>query len=139
MSHYQDTLDRLSRRNASRRNLRPFRRVNPLTLPVFAIALIALIGIVGYMGFHASTANTMTCTVTGKDRVASSNGSSDMRVYTSDCGTLTVGDMLIFGTFNSADIYGALEEGKTYKMTVSGARVPILSMFPVITEATEVK
>jgi hypothetical protein len=78
-----------------------------------------------------------TCKVTDKDRVMTEQG-SEARVYT-DCGTFIVADSLTRGTFTSADTFGAIEEGKTYRLTYHGWRNGLLSMFPNITEAKEVK
>ena len=107
----------------------------------FFVALFALfcVGGIGYS--FAANANEVThasCTVTGKDRTKSEGSSSEMRVYTS-CGTFAVGDVLIRGQFDSADLYGSLAEGQTYDLTTIGWRVPILSMFPTIVEAEEVE
>lgn len=82
---------------------------------------------------------TATCKVSGKDRVSKSDGGSEMRVYTDDCGTFVVADSLTRVQFRSADLYGKLQEGHTYKFTYHGWRNGVLSMFPNITEAQEVK
>lgn len=78
--------------------------------------------------------STLTCHVTDKDRTSTSSGSSDMRVYTSDCGTLSVGDSLVKGKFRSADTYAKIEPGNDYEFTVYGWRNGFLSMFPTIIE-----
>ena len=104
----------------------------------FFVALFALLCVGGIGYSFAANAHEVThasCTVTGKDRTQSRD-SSNMRVYTS-CGTFAVGDVLIRGQFDSADLYGSLAEGKTYDLTTIGWRVPILSMFPTIIEAEE--
>ena len=76
------------------------------------------------------------CTVTEKDRTKNQDGSSDMRLYTS-CGTLAVGDVLLRGQFDSADLYGSIHEGRTYDLTTVGWRIPPLSVFPVVVESKE--
>lgn len=74
------------------------------------------------------------CVVTDKDRTSTSDGSSDMRVYTSNCGVFIIGDNVFTGTFDSADIYSNIEVGKTYDFKVTGKRISPLSVFPSIYE-----
>jgi hypothetical protein len=109
---------------------------------IIAIVVIGLIGlgvksVTGYYDDHVKT-----CTVTGKDRVWKSDGegsgSSSMRVYTEECGTLEVGDSLVKGKFNSADTFGKLKEGHRYELKYHGWRIGWLSAFPTITEVKEV-
>lgn len=88
---------------------------------------------------HLTTPNeAVRCVVTEKDRTTNSDGASDMRVYTDNCGVLSVGDNLFTGTFNSADIYGSIEVGGTYNFELRGFRIPLFSMFPLITEVERV-
>lgn len=79
---------------------------------------------------------TQTCTVTDKDRttVTPRDGTSrsDSRIYTEQCGTMQVADLLTQGQFDSADIYASIEAGHTYKITTVGWRIPFLSAFPTI-------
>lgn len=85
-----------------------------------------------------SNRQVMTCTVTDKDRTTTREGQSDMRIYTEDCGTLSVGDNLANGVFNSADTYSKIDPGSTYQFTTVGHRIGILSAFPTILEVEEV-
>jgi hypothetical protein len=81
----------------------------------------------------------MTCTVEEKDRAKNSSGSSDMRLYTEECGVLQVGDAALRGHFDSADDYAAINVGETYEFTTVGWRVPFLSMFPTVIEVRDAK
>jgi hypothetical protein len=102
-----------------------------------AIAATLALGI-GLSGVACTYVNqeTQTCLVGGKDRTSNSDGGSEMLVYT-DCGTFVVEDNFISG-FNSADLYGSIQPGKTYKIKSGGVRVGPLSMFPTILEAKEI-
>ena len=101
-----------------------------------AITIIAAIGLNVYSASHTEA---MTCTVTGKDRTQKSgSSSSEMRVYTSECGTLKIAESLLDARWDSADLYGSLREGTRYEMTTRGVRVPFFSMFPNIITAKEV-
>lgn len=102
-----------------------------------AAGVVLVAGLAGAGAWAASFANeqTRTCTVTDTDRttrVVDGQSSSDMRIYTEDCGTLAVGDVLLRGQFDSADIFGQLEPGETYEVTTIGWRVPFLSQFPTV-------
>ena len=68
---------------------------------------------------------SITCTVTGKDRT-----SGNKRVYTKNCGTLAVDDTNWRFNRHSADTYGMLVSGQTYRLQVVGARVGLFSWFP---------
>lgn len=100
-------------------------------LGIAALALFLLFGI-GLYVYSVSHTDTVTCTVTDKDRTQNSEGGSDMRVYTSDCGTLRVADSLLDGTWSSSDTYSSIEPGSAYTFNTRGIRVPFLSMFPNI-------
>ncbi|CAM2953478.1 hypothetical protein [Skermania piniformis] len=79
------------------------------------------------------------CLVDGKDRtttVRDGKQASDMRVYTT-CGTFTVTDNWVSGN-RSADLYGSLREGRTYRFETTGYRSGLLSQFPTIVAAQEV-
>lgn len=106
----------------------------------FSIAAVVLVcgGGIGYtVAANAHETTHTSCVVESKDRTTKAGSdSSDMRVYTS-CGTFAVGDVLLRGQFDSADIYGSISEGKSYDLTTIGWRVPILSMFPTIIEVEE--
>lgn len=102
------------------------------------ISLIVIVLIVLFV-VGASIANyinpqTQVCTVEDKDRVANSDGKSNMRIYTEECGVLEVSDLFFAGQFNAADIYNDLDEGGTYHITTTGYRVPFFSMFPIVRE-----
>lgn len=109
----------------------------------FAVVAIAMTAIVGF-GVYRLTAGrqTVTCTVTDKDHTIASDKSGShpvYRVYTTDCDVLNVEDNFFLGVFNSASIYGRIQPGHTYKFDTVGWRVPILSQFPDIASAVEVK
>jgi len=104
---------------------------------VGAVVLILIIGSIYYWGSE----KTITCTVTDKDRTTASdadgNSRSIHRVYTDECGTLEVSDVLLRGSFDSADIYAGIEPDHQYEFTTIGWRVPLFSMFPKIINAKE--
>lgn len=104
---------------------------------VVIASLAFIVAIFGFGLINATHVEHQTCTVTDKDRTRGSEGSSDARIYTKDCGTLHVGDSWLEWTFNSADTYGQIERGKTYEVKTRGFRVPFFSMFPNVVEVKQ--
>jgi predicted outer membrane lipoprotein len=102
--------------------------------------LVALfvIGGIAFGVINATHVEHHTCTVESKDRTTTSGGSSDARLYTTDCGVLNVGDSILSWHFRSADTYASVKAGKTYRVTTRGYRIGFLSMFPNVVEAAEV-
>lgn len=109
----------------------------PLIVGGIAAGLI-FAGTLGVGIASAAHTETQTCTVESKDRSATKDGGSDMRIYTRDCGVLQVADSLLDVRFDSADMYASLQEGKRYEFNTRGWRLPALSMFPNIIQAKEV-
>lgn len=77
-----------------------------------------------------------TITVDSKERVVSGK-SGRYLVFTEGSGTYEVTDSLWAGRWDSSDVYGQIEEGVTYDVTVQGYRVPFFSMYPNIIEIEE--
>lgn len=106
---------------------------------LIAAGVVLIVGLILALGIWPSFYNerTLDCTVTDKDRgYNQETKSSEYRVYTKECGTLSNEDSLLRGKFDSGDVQGQLEEGKTYSITVVGPRVPFLSVFPNILEVS---
>lgn len=104
----------------------------------FAIAFLALVLSGCGIKYEGETTG---CTVTDKYISVSGNGegtSSTKRVSTT-CGEFKVEDELSQGNWNSADVYGQIEVGKTYDFEAYGFRNGFLSSFPNINSATEVR
>jgi hypothetical protein len=107
-----------------------------LAASAIVIGLLVIGGIGAAVYAEHGNETTRTCTVTDKDRTTISNRDtgtrSDMRIYTEDCGTMQVSDLLTQGQFESADIYAAIEPSHTYEITTVGWRIGWLSAFPTI-------
>lgn len=118
---------------------RDHRSAMGMGLFIIPVVVLVFAGII--FAFFASYTNsqTQTCTVSEKDRTRNTEGASDMRIYTEECGVLSVKDMFFAGEWNSADSYNAIEIGITYEFKTTGYRVGFLSMFPIIRESQEVK
>jgi hypothetical protein len=132
--------------NSSTRRSRITRRLRNLgNKALAALVIIALAVIVG--AIYSATMlvqNTYTgCTVTNTDTAYTGTGKNvkiQKRVYTEGCNgqdavqVFTADDNFIYGQFNSADIYGSIQEGQTYDFQTRGIRIHLTSAFPNITD-----
>lgn len=109
---------------------------NNLSGGVIALVVVAMLlfGTIGYFT-AVKEAERVGCTVSGKDRTRDSDGNSDARIYTDNCGTFKVEDSAIKVQFNSADLYGMIKVGETYDFTTTGFRLGLFSVFPNIIKA----
>lgn len=111
-----------------------FKIIFGVTILMFAAMIIIPLTSGGYFTVSSQT----NCVVTEKS-TAVSDGESQYRVHTENCGTFVIEDSLIDGRFNTADMYGAIHSGETYDFTARGKRLEYLSLFPNIIEATPSK
>jgi len=112
---------------AKRRKERRFRIIIS-ALVVFAIVSVVSVGLRAYK----NTADITTITVT--DKQVKRDGNSDKYLIFSKTETLENTDSLLFGKFNSSDVYGRLEIGKTYTLKVVGWRNQHISQYRNIVE-----
>jgi hypothetical protein len=99
--------------------------------------VILMIGIVVALSegiIKCCNERTITTTVTDKGVKRHGESNDKYLVYTDD-GTYEITDSLFWPRFDSSDLYGCIEVGKTYQFTVAGYRVPLLTMYPNIYEA----
>lgn len=81
---------------------------------------------------------TVTITVKDKERVVDRGGDeARYLIWSEDGETFENVDTIIKGKFNSSDIYGQLERGKTYDCKVHGWRNGFWSMYRNIISCTE--
>lgn len=110
------------------------RDFNPVILVVVFFILIGIaFGAFNFLRVsHVKT--HYDCVVAGKEAVNRVGQGNQYRVYTENCGTLSVEDELLKFRFDSADVYGEINEGETYNFKTVGWRIPLVSMFPNIME-----
>jgi hypothetical protein len=114
---------------------------SPRGVATLGFGLVGLLTVGGLVLGVATVTHTETkrgCVVESKDRTSKSDGTSDARIYTENCGVLQVADSLTKGKFNSADRYQKIKVGQTYDFYVQGYRIGFFSQFPNIIEATPV-
>jgi hypothetical protein len=99
-------------------------------------ALITFLLIVAGIAYWAAGSfyneRSEDCTITGKDRGASTDGSSLYRIYTADCGVLADQDAWLRAKFDSADVFNQLQPGQRARLDVVGFRFPLTSRMPNI-------
>lgn len=109
------------------------------------IAVCIVVGIGGCIYMTTYNDHTYTITVTDKERVNTNNADNAVSKYLI-FGTDENGDSKVFENtdsflrfkFNGSDIYGEMEVGKTYEITVVGYRVPFFSAYENIVYIDEV-
>lgn len=107
-------------------------------ITVIFVSLLIAVGALAYPVATLGSKEQRTCTVSEKDRTRDSDGNSNVRIYTEDCGVLSLQDSLIGLSFDTADKYNSIKPDQTYRFTTYGWRVTFLSMFPNIVEVEEV-
>lgn len=86
-----------------------------------------LCGIIIFNIVYLFSQETITVQVTDKERIVTSDSSYYLVFCVGE--VFQNSDSMLFFKFNSSDIQGKLERGKTYKIKVIGFRVPFLSMY----------
>lgn len=111
---------------------------------IFAVVLIIVLIVVGCVACSSSfyfNDHEITATVTDKERVANGD-SSKYLIYTQteDGETLVLEntDILVRGKFDSSDLYAEIKPGQTYKFSLVGKRVGIMSWYENILKATPI-
>jgi hypothetical protein len=97
------------------------------------IILIGALFILDFVGTSYYGEHTVTGKVLDKEKVVK-NQDSYYLIYT-DNETFTIQDSLIKGQWRSSDIYGHIEKGQTYKLSVFGWRSGFFSMYRNIVKA----
>lgn len=108
-------------------------------LLIIASIVIIVCGIGFFCTIEYQNEQTITCEV--KDKWIKRPKGNNNELYLVNCGgnTYKVSDLLWKGKFDSADIYGNLEVGKEYEITVSGYRMGYFNMYQNINSYKEIK
>ncbi len=108
--------------------------MNKIKVVIWLLVAILLIGIAYQIEY--GNERFVTAKVSKTERITSFRGSNENRhsksyylIFTNK-GTFRIQDQLLFGKFNSSDIYGSIKEGETYIFNLTGYRLPYLSMYP---------
>jgi hypothetical protein len=111
-----------------------------LPIVVFGpVAALIVGGIIASPIVHYSTMETVEAVkVTEKERVTQNSGETMTSKYLifTDRETFENSDSLFGWKFNSSDMYGKIQRNQVCTFTVTGFRVPFLSMYRNILEAS---
>lgn len=98
------------------------------------IILIIAVVVIGGCAAARGSQDTVTFKVTDKTTKVSCDRShdgdcKDTYLIFTDKGTFKDEDALVFFKFNSSDVYGQLEKGRSYTCKVFGWRMPLFSSY----------
>lgn len=110
-----------------------------IILSIVGLAFVALLIAAGITfgiinSLHLETGATFT--VSGKECVK--KGESSTYLVFTDKTTYEIDDTWIHWRWDSSDVYGRIQQGKTYTADLQGYRIPFLSMYPNIINPKEV-
>lgn len=91
-------------------------------------SLLSVVLIGAFIASHFLSVTHTTFTVNKMERVQDANGSKYL-IYTKEGEVFENTDNLLFGKFNSSDLYNKLNEGQTYTCKVNGFRIPLMSSY----------
>lgn len=117
--------------------MKKFKEVLKAISPVEWVIIIGVL--IMFWVLIYSVTNYTEVTITVKDKVVKNYEDDSLYLIFTDKGTYEVRDSVVNGRFDSSDMYGRLEKGHTYKVTVIGFRVPMLSWYKNILTAEEIE
>lgn len=104
--------------------------------------LLVLLLVVAWPVVYVGSKQDVTFTVDSMERVTKGDGNGGVTsyyvVFTEEGETYANKDSFLFFKFNSSDIQGRLDEGKTYKATIAGWRLPFFSVYRNILTVEEI-
>lgn len=96
---------------------------------LIVLVVLVIIGFVFYC-YTIEYQNKEIIEITIKDKYIKRDGETDLYLVATEEGeTYKIKDLFFKGKFNSTDLYNELDVGKKYKVEVTGARIPFLSMY----------
>lgn len=106
------------------------KKVFPVVLGVVVLVAAAVLCVKRVGGYDASDEEGVVITIKDKERVVNRDGEgSKYLIWTEEGETFENVDSLLFGKFNSSDLYGQLERGMKYRCKVFGFRIKLLSIY----------
>ena len=109
-------------------------KLSKLVIGLSAVSIVLLFMSLKML-FVYGTQQDREITIKKMERVMFSNNSRYL-IYAED-GVYENVDSILRMKFNSADVYGQLQNGKTYMCDTYGWRVPFFSMYPNIVSCRE--
>jgi ssDNA-specific exonuclease RecJ len=91
------------------------------------LLIIPILLLTGCSNNNGSWEETVECTV--QDKWVKRNDDEEKYLVSCDDEVYQITDNILYGKFNSSDIYAKLKIGKKYKLTVTGFRSGFLSSY----------
>lgn len=113
----------------------PFSKFRLVVIVVSSIIIASVVGVSAFNLASSKSPETVSCTVTSKERVTQVNGgnsSTQMIVNTKECGTLEIGNTFVSGNWSPNETYSALVEGDVYLFEVYGLKIDALNLYKQI-------
>lgn len=104
---------------------------NTLIILILLTLILPCIGCQNYMNKRQ-----VTCKV--QDKWVKRSNNKDIYLVQCDDNIYKITDLLLYGKFDSSDIYARLKKKHKYKLSISGFRIPYLSEYPNINEYKEI-
>jgi hypothetical protein len=99
---------------------------------LFVFTCIFIISLFFFQTTTNLISNTVTITVSGKDQIAATEDNKSTKFIYANGTTYEVSDSWMDMQFNSRDVYGSLQVGRTYLVKTRGIRFGWFSMQPNI-------
>jgi hypothetical protein len=99
-------------------------------LRVIGVCVLLLAAVFSYPIAYRSSAETMTVTVSDKERTTSVSGESTISrylIFSEEGEVFENTDSVLYLKFDSSDVQGHLKRGQKYEVKVAGWRIPFLS------------
>lgn len=109
--------------------------MNRILTVMFIPAVIAILSL-PFLYVYATQQNRKI-TVKKVERIITPYGEKSKYLIYAEDGVYENTDNILRMKFNSADVYGQLQNGKTYMCDTYGWRVPLLSIYPNIVKCEE--
>lgn len=109
-----------------------------ITVVIVALFIVLALVMWAYGLYMDTQHSTVYDKITKAERVTSKDGKSAQYVVWGNNETYTITDTIINKRWNSSDLYGKIQVGKTYKMDVVGYRFDVTSHYRNILTAEEV-
>ena len=129
------------------KSTRNYIKYNSDLLCIFAVPVVCVVLLIGFffglpygLGLYPFGPRSVQ-TITVERLYVDAQGKSSSYMVASDKGIFEMDNSFILGIFNVDELYGQLEAGKTYEVTVKGGKLlnVLFQAYPHITTVQEVK
>lgn len=105
-------------------------------LPLF-LYVILIVGLIAFSIWRPidKVSNIREETIVVTDKMVK----DDVYLIYSENTTYEITDSWLYPRFDSSDLYGKIQVGETYKITIGGRRVPFWSLYPNIYKAEKIE